>query len=43
MHHVRTLKTLTGKNEWEQMMLKMHRKTLAVCPTCNAKIHGYEN
>lgn len=43
MHQVRTLKTLTGKNEWEQMMLKMHRKTLAVCPTCNAKIHGYEN
>jgi hypothetical protein len=43
MHHVRTLKTLTGKNEWEQIMLKMHRKTLAVCPECNAKIHGYEH
>ncbi|MCC8085694.1 MAG: group II intron reverse transcriptase/maturase [Clostridium sp.] len=43
MHHVRTLKTLTGKNEWEQVMLKMHRKTLAVCPVCNAKIHNYEH
>ena len=40
MHHVRALKDLTGKNEWERIMLKMHRKTLAVCPECNAKIHG---
>jgi group II intron reverse transcriptase/maturase len=43
MYQVRTLKTLTGKTEWEQMMLKMHHKTLAVCPACNAKIHGHEN
>jgi len=43
MHQVRTLKSLTGKNEWERIMLKMHRKTLAVCPVCNAKIHSYEN
>lgn len=43
MHHVRTLKTLTGKNEWEQVMLKMHRKTLAVCPVCNVKIHNHEH
>jgi group II intron reverse transcriptase/maturase len=42
MHHVRTLKTLTGKNEWERVMLKMHRKTLAVCPECNVKIHNDE-
>ncbi len=39
MHHVRTLKDLKGENEWEQQMLKKHRKTLAVCETCNAKIH----
>lgn len=39
MHHVRTLKDLKGENEWEQVMLKRHRKTLAVCETCNAKIH----
>lgn len=39
MHHVRTLKDLKGNNEWEQQMLKRHRKTLAVCETCNAKIH----
>lgn len=39
MHHVRTLKNLKGENEWEQQMLRKHRKTLAVCETCNAKIH----
>ena len=39
MHHVRTLKDLKGENEWEQQMLKKYRKTLAVCETCNAKIH----
>ena len=39
MHHVRTLKDLKGNNEWEQQMFKRHRKTLAVCETCNAKIH----
>jgi hypothetical protein len=42
MHQVRTLKSLSGKTEWEQIMRKMHRKTLAVCPECNAKIHDYE-
>ena len=43
MHQVRTLKTLTDKTEWERIMLKMHRKTLAVCSECNAKIHDYEH
>ncbi len=39
MHHVRTLKDLKGQNEWEQLMIKKRRKTLAVCETCNTKIH----
>jgi hypothetical protein len=39
MHHVRTLNDLKGANEWEQLMIKRRRKTLAVCETCNAKIH----
>ena len=38
MHHVRTLKELKGKNDWERKMLYMHRKTLVVCAECNAKI-----
>jgi group II intron reverse transcriptase/maturase len=40
MYQVRTLKTLKGDNEWEQLMLKRYRKTLAVCEKCNAKIHN---
>ena len=42
MHHVRTLKTLSTEHEWNRIMLKRNRKTLAVCETCNAKIqeHG---
>ncbi len=43
MYHVRTLKTLTGKTEWEKIMLKMHRKTLAVCPECYNKLQNNEN
>ena len=38
MHHVRTLKELKGKKDWERKMLYMHRKTLVVCAECNAKI-----
>lgn len=40
MHHVRKLKNLTGKAEWEQLMLYKRRKTLALCPECHAKIHS---
>ena len=40
MHHVRTLKELKGKNDWERKMLYMHRKTLVVCAECNAKIQS---
>jgi group II intron reverse transcriptase/maturase len=36
---VRNLKSLKGKNEWERKMLKRHRKTLAVCASCNEEIH----
>jgi len=34
MHHVKRLKDLTGSTEAERLMLKMHRKSLALCPTC---------
>ena len=39
MHHIRKLKDLTGKSEWELKMMKMRRKTLAVCKNCHDKIH----
>jgi len=44
MHHVRTLKTLKAESEyrWDRIKLKRRRKTLAVCETCNAKIHEHD-
>ncbi|KAA6324188.1 Group II intron-encoded protein LtrA [termite gut metagenome] len=39
IHQIRNLKSLKGNNEWERKMIKMHRKTLAVCTSCNEKIH----
>jgi hypothetical protein len=40
MFQIRNLNALKGENEWEQKMMKMHRKTLAVCVECNKKIHN---
>lgn len=40
MHHVRKLKDLSGKTEWEKRMIARNRKTLAVCSTCHDKIHA---
>lgn len=39
MHHVRSMKALTGKDIYEQKMLELHRKSLALCPDCFAKLH----
>lgn len=38
MHHVRKLKDLKGKSDWERNMIARRRKTLAVCSKCHAKI-----
>ena len=38
MHHVRKLKDLKGKSDWEKKMIARRRKTLAVCSKCHAKI-----
>lgn len=40
MHQVKRLKDLTGQYEWEILMRKRHRKTLAVCPSCHKEIHN---
>lgn len=40
MHHVRKLKDLKGKQDWEKKMISRRRKTLAVCPKCHDKIHS---
>lgn len=39
MHHVRKLKNLQGKEEWEKHMIARRRKTMAVCGSCHKKIH----
>ena len=40
MHHVRKLKDLKGKGDWEIKMISRNRKTLAVCTVCHQKIHS---
>ncbi|WP_240315421.1 reverse transcriptase domain-containing protein [Mucilaginibacter pineti] len=40
MHHVRKLKDLKGKQDWEKHMIARRRKTLAVCKKCHRKIHN---
>jgi hypothetical protein len=39
IHQVKRLKDLTGKSEWEEIMLSRRRKTLAVCSSCHTEIH----
>jgi len=39
MPHVRTLKSLKGRDIFEQKMLKMRRKSLALCPDCFELLH----
>ena len=34
MHHVKSLKKLTGKNEFEARMLDIRRRSLALCGSC---------
>jgi len=34
MHHVKRLKDLTGSTEFELLMMKKRRKSLALCPDC---------
>ena len=40
IHQVKKLKDLKGSTAWELTMLKMRRKTLAVCPECHKQIHS---
>jgi group II intron reverse transcriptase/maturase len=40
MYHVRKLKRLKGRNDWEKVMIARRRKTLAVCQQCYDMIHA---
>ena len=40
VHHVRKLKDLNGKQEWEKVMIARRRKTLVMCHSCHDKLHA---
>lgn len=39
IHHVRKLKDLNGKAQWEKWMIGRQRKTAALCHTCHQDLH----
>lgn len=39
VHHVRKLKDLKGKKQWEQFMITRKRKTLVLCHKCHVNLH----
>ena len=43
MHHIRKLKDLKGKSDWEKRMIARRRKTLAVCSKCHDKIDTHRH
>lgn len=40
IHHVKKLKDLSGKAEWERRMIARRRKTMALCHNCHVKLHA---
>ena len=40
VHHVRKLKDLKGKKQWEQFMIARNRKTMVMCLDCHDKLHA---
>ena len=40
IHHIRKLKDLSGRAEWERHMIARKRKTMALCHSCHVKLHN---
>lgn len=40
MHHVRSMKNIKPDTEWNAYMLKVHRKSIALCDHCNGIVHS---
>ena len=40
IHHVKKLKDLSGRAEWERHMIARRRKTMALCIDCHDKLHA---
>lgn len=40
VHHVRKLKDLKNKANWEKLMISRNRKTMVLCTSCHDKLHA---
>lgn len=40
IHHIRKLKDLSGRAEWERHMIARKRKTMALCHSCHVKLYN---
>lgn len=40
IHHVKKLKDLSGRAEWERHMIARRRKTMVLCHNCHVKLHA---
>lgn len=40
VHHIRKLKNLEGKQEWERQMIRRKRKTMVLCKACHSALHA---
>lgn len=40
IHHIRKLKDLSGRAEWERHMIARKRKTMVLCHSCHVKLHN---
>jgi len=40
VHHVRKLKDLKGKTDWEKRMIARRRKTMVLCKPCHVDLHA---
>ena len=38
VHHVKKLKDLKGKANWEKLMISRNRKTMVLCKSCHQKL-----
>lgn len=39
VHHIKKLKDLTGKQNWEKAMIARRRKTMVLCKRCHIDLH----
>lgn len=40
IHHIKKLKDLKGKKQWEKRMIARNRKTMALCKKCHLDLHN---